>query len=236
MKTTLKTALLPAPTASLRRNEMWELYNRYYNTDQQSFFDRFQTNDYYAVYMDNGSLVGFTGFRTRMIETPYGKVKTLYIGQTVMDQLYRGQSIIPRTCCRIFAQHFLSNPFGPIYVWCDALTYKPYLLFANALDEYYPRRERLMPPKIKAIVDQLGEHYYGANYSSEKGTVRKPYNSINDQTAIIHPDHLTNPAIAFYAKSNPAYTEGHGLITLAPITFRNFFFLVKKCLKKRFSK
>jgi len=232
----MKTNLIPSTTAKLHREKMWELYSRYYNADKKAFFHRFQSNDYYAFYTDRNELIGFTGFRTKLVKTPQGTVQTLYIGQTVIDQLYRGNSLIPRTCCRIFAQLFLRRPFCPIYVWCDALTYKPYLLFANALSDYYPHRNKVKSPKIKSLIDQLGQHYYGANYCTEHGTVRKAVNVIDDPTALIHPELRQHPDIDFYATTNPRYAEGHGLITLAPITLRNFYCLLKKCLKKRLTK
>ena len=141
MNTKLKTVLVPAVDALFRQDDMWKLYQNYYKVDQRSFFDRFKVNDYYALYTVGQSLVGFTGFRTKRVSTSKREIQTLYIGQTVMHDDFRGQSLIASTCCGIFIKHFLTSPFTPIYVWCDSLTYKPYLCFANSLLQYYPSRK-----------------------------------------------------------------------------------------------
>ena len=233
MNTSLKTTLIPAINAISRQDEMWALYNNYYKVSQQSFFDRFKVNDYYAFYTVDQMLVGFTGFRTKKVTTSKGTFQTLYIGQTVIQDEYRGKSLIPGTCCWIFIKHFLTKPFTPLYVWCDSLTYKPYLLFANSLKKYYPSRHEPTPSHIKALTHELGAHYYKTNYNPENGTVQKPFNAITDNTATITEQHLANPDIRFYAQKNSDYKDGHGLIILAPITLSNLFFLMKKCIKKR---
>ena len=60
MKNPLKTNLLSATTASLHQEEMWSLYNRYYNSDKQAFSKRFDSNDYYAFYRDQDTLIGLS--------------------------------------------------------------------------------------------------------------------------------------------------------------------------------
>ena len=232
----LQTNIIRSTATEAFRQEMWNLYNRYYQVDRSSFFKRFQTNDLYALYTCDEKLVGFTGFRMKTIQTEYGRCQTLYIGQTVMDARYRGKSMLPRTCCKLFAQHFMSNPLSPIYVWCDSLTYKPYLLFANSLKAYFPSRHQATPAKEKAIIDQLGQHYYGDDYDQSTGTVHKAKNIIADPSTLISPKDRQHPDIDFFAQANPNYANGHGLITLAKIDGPNFLFLLKKCWKKMMGK
>lgn len=229
----LETRIVSAAATIAYQQDMWSLYANYYQVSQQSFFDRFKTNDLYALYTYGKQIVGFTGFRMKMVETEQGRCQALYIGQTVMDSKFRGQSLLPRTCCLLFAKHFLTNPRCPIYVWCDALTYKPYLLFANSLNTYFPTRHQATPPREKAIINQLGKHYYGDNYNEEQGTVRKSANVISDPSVIITMENRLNPDIDFFARANPGHAQGHGLLTIARIDWSNFFFLLKKCLKKK---
>lgn len=232
MKAIVQTGVLKASQTHRLRVKMLELYEGYYKVDRESFFKRFETNDYYAIYTSNEKLVGFTGFRMRTIDTPEGKVETLYIGQTVMDSNFRGHSMIPRTCVRLLMRHYLRRPFRPIYVWCDSLTFKPYLLFANSLKKFYPNRHADLPSKVKSILDQLGKHYYGEKYDSATGTVRKAANVISDPTATITVKDRQNPDIDFFARANANYQKGHGLLTIAPMDYKNFLFLTIKCIKK----
>lgn len=235
-KTKIKTGIIKANEAQAYQTEMWNLYSNYYDVDQSSFFSRFNSNDYYAIYTKNEKIVGFTGLRLRIFEIAGEEVMTLYLGQTVMHSDCRGRSLFPRTCSIIFAQHFLKNPTMPIYAWCDSLTYKPYLIFSNSLKKCYPSRKEATPPKVKELINKLGNHYYNDCFDPETGTVFKQNNIIDDPTAIItKSDRQRNADIDFFANANPGHTNGHGLITIAPINFTNFLFLVKKCIKKQFS-
>lgn len=232
----IKTGIVEAKDALPLKEAMWNLYNQYYEVEESSFYNRINSNDYYAIYTKGDSVVGFTGLRLRSFELEGEAVMTLYLGQTVMHSSCRGKSLLPRTCSLIFTQHFLKNPTMPIYCWCDSLTYKPFLIFSNSLKKSYPSRKEETPKKIKMLINKLGQHYYKENFKPETGTVFKQHNIIDDPSAIItEEDRRKNPDIDFFAKSNPGYTNGHGLITIAPINFTNFLFLVKKCIKKRFS-
>lgn len=232
----IKTGVIKGEEVKALKNQMWNLYSTYYEVDQASFFARIDSNDYYAIYTKNEELVGFTGLRLRTFDLEGEKVMTLYLGQTVMRSDCRGRSLMPRTCSILFAQHFLKNPTMPIYAWCDSLTYKPFLLFSNSLKKSYPSRREETPSKVKSLINQLGHHYYKDNFDPETGTVYKQNNIIDDPSAIITAaDRQKNADIDFFAKANPGHAKGHGLITIAPINFTNFLFLVKKCLKKQFS-
>ena len=176
----VKTEILDSSSVKSRQNQMLRLYNQYYKVCPKSFFERFKSIDCYAIYTCNGQLIGFTGFRIKEVKTESGTFQTLYIGQTVMKKQFRGQNIIPRTCCSLLFKLFLKNPFRPVHVWCDALTYKPYLIFANSVKRFYPSRLETTSPKIKTLLDHLGHHYYGESYNAPKGTVRKSLNIIND--------------------------------------------------------
>ncbi len=232
----LKTNIVQASATIDLREEMWQLYNRYYTVTPQSFFKRFESNDYYALYTSGDELVGFTGLRIKTIQTEFGPAQTLYVGQSVIHRSFRAKSLIPRTCCRLFIQWLLSDPFRPVYIWCDALTYKPYLLFANSLLRFYPSRKSKTPAKERAIINQLGKEYYGAAFNPEMGTVRKNANIITDPSTLISERDRQNPDIDFFTKANPNYAAGHGLITMAPIGWTNLLFLIGKCFKKRLSK
>jgi hypothetical protein len=232
MKNQIQTEIVTAQTAQQYKVEMLDLYATYYDVDREAFFNRFASNDHYVIYKASERVVGFTGIRLKTVATPTRKAQTIYLGQTVMHEDFRGRSLIPRTCTRLIARTFLRHPFRPIFIWCDSLTYKPYLLFANSLCEYYPSRHHPTVGEAKYLMDHLGSHNYGDNYDPETGTVFKSQNVINDVTAVISPAMRQNPDIDFFATANPNYTRGHGLLTLTPMHWKNFLYLVKKCIRK----
>lgn len=225
------TIMKPTLTAKHLR-EMWVLYNRYYDIHQNDFFDKMDSNDFYALYFCEGKLVGFTGIRYRKMKTTFGNQQTLYIGQAVIDEKFRTHSLVPRTCFSFAIRHYLRHPFRPLYVWCDALTYKPYLCFANCLEKFYPTFQETTPDKIEFLLEKIGKHYYKENYQPRKGIVTKSKKIVTDESTIITPYDRSNPHIAFFEEKNPNHIHGSGLLTIAPLDFRNLVKLYKKCIIK----
>lgn len=231
-KSKLETAMFGADEMEPFKESMFQLYLKYYHVERAVFFNRFKTIDFYTLYFWNYQIVGFTGFRVKTFENEYGSFKTLYIGQTVLDKKHRKQSLIPKTCFRIILRELMKNPTETIYVWCDALTFKAYLNFARSVKKFYPARHLKPSEEIKTLITQLGQHYYGTLFDATSGTVRKPANIVKDPASAITAKALENPDIAFFAKQNPKYQEGHGLITLAPLDWENMVSLGKKCFLK----
>ena len=58
---------------------------------------------------------------------------------------------------------------------------------------------------------------------------------MSDPTAKIDSDVVQDLDVLFYAGANPKYVNGHGLITIAPMHFRNYLAILFKCTQKFFS-
>lgn len=230
----LSTKVVPSAKTQNIREEMWQLYQRFYKLDRTSFDQRFQRVQYYALYFTKGKLVGFTALKTKEVDDGKRKVMCIYTGQAVIDYQYRNQALIPRSCAYLTMQSFLQNPFRPIYVWCDSLTYKPYLAFIKATTYTYPTWRRATPENIQNIIHQLGKFYYGTNYQVETGTVKKNSNIVSDASTFITERDRQNPDINFYARINPNYLEGRGVITITQASIDNFIHCAWRCVKKRF--
>ncbi|MEL7222445.1 MAG: hypothetical protein AAGJ93_14075, partial [Bacteroidota bacterium] len=89
-----------------------------------------------------------------------------------------------------------------------------------------------LPQGIKELRNQLGKKYYADRFCPSTGTVRKDSYLISDPLVDITPDKLTDPDISYYAKANPKYKEGHGLLTMGPASLRNILFMLSKAVKK----
>ncbi len=235
-ETKIHSFVLSNSDAVAFRFEMWELYRKYYNTERRSFFDRFQQNDCYAIYWSGKTMIGFTAIRMRPMKVGKRTYLSFYLGQSVITKAYRGQSLISQTCARLFLKHYLRHPFVPIYVWCDALTYKPYLLFANAFQNYYPSPKMKMPKAVEQLIQKIGNDYYPESFDEANGTVRKEISVVDDPTALVTEADLQHPAIRFFIDKNPRHDSGHGLLTIAPVSFKNMFSLLKHLWLKKLRK
>ena len=209
---------------------MWSLYQKYYAYSKESFVERMKKNNFFALYLVDGFLVGFTGLRINRTRINGKNRLFIYFGQTVIDKAHRGKSLIPLTgikLCKMFFWDLLSSK---AYFWADCLTYKAYLVFRKTLAECYPSQRQAMCPDTLAIRDYIGKTYYPDTYCPQSGTIYKSVNWVRDESVVIDPQKLKDADIRFFAEANPLHSQGHGLLTLAPISFPNLVLMMKRFL------
>ena len=214
------------------KEEMWSVYKNYYHYTKESFLARIEKNNYYSFYTRNGKIVGFTGLRISRAVIDGKKQLFIYFGQTVIDAGHRGKSLIPATGARLYLKFWREILSSDTYFWADALTYKAYLVFAKSLEEFYPNQQAENPEHIQKVIDHIGQENYGASYNIGLGTVCKDEILVNDPCVHIPLKYQNDPDIRFYTQANPGYTEGHGLITLAPLSGTNFMRLANRVMMK----
>ena len=122
--------------------------------------------------------------------------------------------------------------FAKAWFWADALSYKAYLVFAKNLTEYYPTRQYATPQAVQEVVDFIGETHYGDSYCSKTGTVHKSVKYVADPSVSICQHDKQDPDVSFYAQANPKSQQGHGLLTLGPISARNVWRLTRRAIGK----
>jgi hypothetical protein len=236
-KSTMKKAKIQVTITTNELNEatkeeMWQVYHQYYHYSREYFMQRIHRNNYFSFYRVDGRIVGFTGLRINRTEVYDKECLLIYFGQTIISKHHRGNALIPRTAVKLFLKYWKDLVRGRIYVWADALTYKAYLVFAKTLKEFYPTYKSAMPVHVKALINFVGDEYYGETFCLNTGTVRKDTVFVNDPTTLINARQEKDKDVLFYAQSNPNYIKGHGLITLAPMTGKNYLYLILKCIRK----
>jgi hypothetical protein len=129
-------------------------------------------------------------------------------------------------------KHYLRHPFTPAVMWCDALSYKPYLAQARYMRDFYPNRLVETPADLQELRDRLGDFYYGKSYNPGLGTVSKESSRLKMHVAQIGQKEMQHPDIRFFAESNPGHLKGDGILILTPFNLRNFLTLFARLAKK----
>ncbi|MEM7371426.1 MAG: hypothetical protein AAF587_22620 [Bacteroidota bacterium] len=221
------------------KDQMWDMYQPYYSYKKSSFLARFDKNTHYALYHKGEELVGFTGIRINEVKIDGKEQLLIYFGQTVVTHACRGKNLIQRTGMQLIRTYWKHIVFSNAWFWADALSYKAYMVFAKSLNEFYPTRQYATPESVKSVIDFIGSVHYHGTYCAETGTVRKDVKYVTDPSSVIRPEDQQHPDIAFFATANPKSKEGHGLITLAPISGANVRRLIRRslsCLLKKFTR
>ena len=218
------------------REEMWSIYHSFYHYSKEDFMKRIPRNTHYALFRDNGKLVGFTGIKIDNFNYKDKDTLLIYFGQTIITRGARGKSLIPIAATKLIMLFWKKFLFSNVYFWADALTYKPYLVFAKTLDEMYPSYRYPMTNKIKGLIDFIGTKHYGETYDAATGTVRKEIYLVKDPAAIIRTGDIQDPDVQFFAQANPNHEQGQGLITLGPANRKNIYLIIERFFKSKFKR
>lgn len=214
------------------KEEMWNVYQMYYDYSKTYFMQRIEKNNFFSLYKNGDQIVGFTGLRIDRTRINGRKRLLIYFGQTIIDTDYRGRSLIPTTGAKLCLKYLPEILTSKTYFWADCLTYKAYLVFAKTLEVYYPSYKNEKCQDTQDVIDFIGETHYSNSYCRQTGTVEKEAVVVNDPNTQIPYKYRKDPDINFYAGANPLFMEGHGLITLGPVTWNNFGNLMSRLVNK----
>jgi hypothetical protein len=216
------------------QEEMWSIYQNFYSCSYKSFMSRIARNNYFAMYTANAKLVGFTSLRVDHQILEDKKHLFFYFEQTVIDQAYRGESLIQQTGLKLIVRFAGKLLTSKAYFWADALTYQTYLGFTKSLTEYYPSRKSGTPPPAKQMLNYLGDKHFGNTYSAVTGIIYQATEYGNAPSERISSEQLADPDIRFYVGSNPFYIRGNGLLVMAPLTKKNLKQLLTSFLRSMY--
>lgn len=231
-KTKITVSIVSNELSPAVKEEMWKVYHKYYDYSKAYFMQRMEKNNFFSLYKDGEQIVGFTGLRIDRTRINNKKRLLIYFGQTIIDTEYRGKSLIPTTGAKLCLRYLPELLTSKTYFWADCLTYKAYLVFAKTLEVYYPSYNNEKCQDVQAVIDFIGETHYQDSYCRRTGTVEKEAVVVNDPNTQIPYKYRKDPDINFYAGANPLFMEGHGLITLGPVTWRNFGLLIGRLAKR----
>lgn len=218
------------------REQMWALYAPHHNMERACFDARIASLDELALFQATGSreLVGFNGLRAKILELGTGgRVATFYMGLTYVTRAWRSRGLIQRMVIKRMLGPVLSPAYDAVYFWTDCLTYRPYLVMARNLDEYYPHRARELSSEAREVRDLLGRCYYGEAYDPERGTVRKTEARVCEHERLVTPADLEDPDIRYYMELNRNYARGDGVIALCPAHMGNLMHYFGRKLAER---
>lgn len=230
-------------TASLSTQEieeLWKLYGPHHNSTPSEFATRI-TQKMHSVtryrHRKTGELLGMTAVRFDQVKLANGMtIHTVYSGMSYIHPVCRGMRLLPRTLAHYGTRLKLRHPFGNVWLWSDAISYKPYVLSARSAKVLYPSRKNPTPPHVKEFMDWVGITYYGDAYNSSMGTVRKESNRLKSHVAPISEEALADPDIRFFVEHNPGYQNGDGLLNVIPLSWANLATSTWRSIQKRIKK
>jgi CRP-like cAMP-binding protein len=147
---------------------------------------------------------------------------------------YRGGSITMRFGLKRLLRYLLKNPGRQAYYLGALVHPSSYTLMAHHFETVWPQREQGTPPVMVALMDALAREFKLERVDPKQPLVRRvgwrPRDTEAEQEYWRHCD---KPAARFFLEANPGYVEGHGLLTLVPLSVPNVMHLVRTVSKRK---
>ncbi|HHV78559.1 MAG TPA: hypothetical protein GXX40_02920 [Firmicutes bacterium] len=214
--------------ASLPANRIEEIYslrNRFFSPISRINFDADLAKKHWVILLVDVLTGRARGFSTiRKVDVDFERESSIVFisGETIIDPDFWGQLELPRIWGRYVLQMAMRQKDAKAYWLLITSSYRVYRFLPLFFREYYPRRDRPTPPKIKRLLDYLASREFGSEYDPGRGIVRfsEPAPLRRDLISISK-RHLKDPEAVFFANANPHYAEGDELVCLAALNKQN---------------
>jgi hypothetical protein len=205
-------------------DELYELHSRIFRgVDKASFVqyvvDSKAEHTWIQLYRgDDGALGGYLAVHiyerkvgTRTIAIVRGEVGTL--------RQYRGANLAAGFFADRVLRYLAAHPLRPLYFLGSLVHPSSYSQFVRYADEVWPREGVETPAEIRTLMDTLGDAFGLARVDPANPLVRDVgWQTIDSRTDRAYWERCDRPGVQFFLRENPGYEQGHGLLTLAPLT------------------
>jgi len=214
-------------------DEVWQLTCRFYATERAWAEAKLKAGDQLALFRsgEDGALVGMAAIQADAVDFRGQRLLLLFTSHAIVDERYRGQNLMQRAGLRTYLRSCWRHPLRR-KIWAfDTFSYRSYLLLPRNLHEFWPRRDQATPEWQAALMQHYGARKYGEDW--QEGVVRRsPHKRLLPQTAMLGPELLRNPDVAFFARINPGHADGDMLLCICPLSFANWWGIVSHAIRR----
>jgi len=169
-------------------------------------------------YSAGGRIVGY--FAIHCFERRFRGVATTVVRSSVgMLRAFRGRNANIGWALGVLLRRRLAHPGRPMYGMGAMVHPSSYLQVARYVDVFWPRPDEPVPADMLAFIVELADEFQMPRIDPEQPLVRA--GSMPTRETEAERDHWLRsdkPAARFFVAMNPAYSQGHGLVTMFPIT------------------
>ncbi|HYO51465.1 cyclic nucleotide-binding domain-containing protein [Archangium sp.] len=170
---------------------------------------------------EEGEIVGYLALH--IFDKQFGGVPTSVLrAEAGSLRAYRGANANIRFWLKMALSYMLRNPGRRTFFLSSPVHPSSYSLVANHFGEVWPRRETEVPPELLAFMDELATEFGLEKEDPAHPLVRHVgWRTRETEMEREYWLHCDKPAARFFIEANPGYVEGHGLVTVVPITLSN---------------
>ncbi len=168
---------------------------------------------------DGGELGGYLALHIFEREVG-GRTIAVVRCETGTLRKYRGANLLVGAFAERVLRYRAAHPLRPLYLLGTLIHPSSYSqLVRYADDAVWPREGAETPAEIRELMEALGDEFGIDRVDPANPLVRK----VGWQTLDSHGDRAywercDRPGVQFFRRANPGYEQGHGLLTIAPLS------------------
>ncbi len=222
-ETVMPKALDPIAKQQLA-DDLYDLHSRIFRgVDKASFvayvIESKAEHTWIQLYRDqDGALGGYAAVHIYERRVG-GKMTAILRGETGTLREHRGADLVVNCYARHLLRYRAAHPLRPLYFLGSLVHPSSYGLIARHMDEVWPRQGVETPAEILELMDSLGDAFGLDRVDAANALVRKVgWQTIDSRNDRAYWERCERPGVQFFLRENPGYEEGHGLLTLVPLT------------------
>lgn len=222
-ETVVPRALDPIAKRQLE-DDLYDLHSRIFRgVDQPSFvayvIDSKAEHTWIQLYRDEqGALGGYTAVHIYERRVG-GKMTAILRSETGTLREHRGADLVVNCYARHVLRYRAAHPLRPLYLLGSLVHPSSYGLIARHVEEVWPREGIETPAEILELMSSLGDAFGLDRVDAANALVRKVgWQTIDSRDDRAYWERCERPGVQFFLRENPGYEDGHGLLTLVPLT------------------
>jgi hypothetical protein len=226
MAKTLEARILDVTAVDIAtRRAMFAIYEQYYEPAIWAVFERdLDDKDEVLLLSDiHGALRGFSTMKTWCVETPLGRKRLLFSGDTIIEQAFWGLQALPFRWIEHAGAILAASPETPLFWFLISKGHRTYRYLNAFAHVYYPTWQQQTPTAMSALIELAGRNVFGSRYCAETGVVRADAAGarLRAEFTGIDANRRPNPETAFFLARNPGWCRGDELLCFCELSAAN---------------
>jgi hypothetical protein len=214
--------------------DMWRLFQEHYDQAEGEIFQRDLDGKNWVILLRDEA-AEIQGFSTLALYETFAAgqpLSVVFSGDTIIRPAFWGTPELPRA----WIKTVLSASVGmvqPLYWLLISAGYKTYRFLPIFFKEFFPCCHCPTPPGIQAILDQLAQERFGADYSAATGITRFRVGATPLRAGIaeVTQERLKDRHVAFFVARNPGHAQGDELVCLTHVHPDNYSAIGRRLMR-----
>jgi hypothetical protein len=222
----LTSRIVPiSDVSSVEREEMWNLYRRFYSGTHRELFDHDLANKDSLLLLTDAAqrIQGFSTMAVGLIEFEGRPVRYVFSGDTIIDKAYWGSQALAFTWLLYVGELKRAQPELPLFWFLIVKGHRTFRYLPTFAREFYPHWERGTPAHIAALMNRLARERFGEAFDDTSGVIRyrEPHGHLAEGFAEANEREAGREDVSFFLKRNAGYRQGDELVCLCELSAEN---------------